>query len=96
MKQYKVKWDYISGGFREDEKFNLKEGDTVQLDDEAVAWLERDQAGLLEEVVDKPKAKPKRRAAKKPPKDRQVKASNNRSAQSEITKADFKAVKDKG
>lgn len=79
MKRYKIRWDYVSGGFREGEKFDLKKGDVVQLDDEAVAWLGRDQVGLLEEIMSLAEKKPEERAVEEPPQDRMVKAASKRS-----------------
>jgi hypothetical protein len=48
-------------------------GDVVELDEELAAWANRDSPGVLEPY------KEKKRAAEKPPEDRQVKSSRKRS-----------------
>ena len=80
--RYEVQWDYVSGTAGP-----YRKGDVIDANDVDVAWLLRDSPGVLV-PVEKPKQR--RQAAAH---DRMARPAQNR--QEPITKADFKAVKDK-
>jgi hypothetical protein len=67
--KYRITRRYTAG--TGERTFAFQEGDTVNLEDSAAEWLERDSPGLLERVIDAP------------PKDRQMKPAAIRTAREE-------------
>lgn len=78
--KFKVAHDYRSS------TVTLREGQTVELDDELAAWIERDSPGILqpaqkpreETAADGEEADTRERAPSSPERDRQVKKPRNK------------------
>lgn len=68
-------------------------GESVDLSEDVAAWFNRDVDGCLEEA--KQEKKTEARAETKPPADRQVKAAEQTRGEGAMTKADFKATKER-